>query len=154
MNGMDEIGGYTPQSMAAAAERRYRNAVRLRDGDPADVQVSIAESLCGLLAMQLSRYADEPHDDFDDDDDDYVPSRDDIAMPPPSYPREESDEDRERAWEREHGKAGEPEVVDPYSIHRAMREMREYQNAGTTCPHCDSNPCRCAEIVTAEADNG
>src|ERR1700733_3820045 len=68
-NGMDEHGGYTTQSMAAVAAEHYRDANRLRDGDPSDVQVSIAESLCGLLAMQLARYADEPPDDFDDDDD-------------------------------------------------------------------------------------
>lgn len=132
--------GYTAQSMAAAAERHYRDADARRQGDKTQMLSSIAESLCGLLAMQLSRYADEPHDNFDDDDE-------------LSGPYLGASEHRVRITDVQLPDS-EPEVVDPYSIHRAMREMREYQNAGTTCPHCDSNPCRCAEIVTAEADNG
>lgn len=83
--GMDSAGGYTTQSMAAAAARHYGQATNRGVDDG----MRIIESLCGLLAMQLARYADEPHDDFDDD-----------------------------------------------------------------CPHCDSDPCRCAEIVTVEAGNG
>jgi len=110
--------------MAVAAAQHYRVADNLTGGDPADIQNSIAESLCGLLALGLSHYADSPHDDFDDDDE-YVSS---VEMPHDPIgrimPREESDEDRERAYEQEHGK--EPEVIDPYSIHRAMQRYERY----------------------------
>jgi hypothetical protein len=99
-NGMDSAGGYSTQSMAAAAAEHYRTANNLTGGDPADVQSSIAESLCGLLAMQLARYADEPHDDFDDDDYYEPPSR---PIRDVQLPREESDEDHERAYQQEHG---------------------------------------------------
>jgi hypothetical protein len=92
--------GYTPQSMAAAAETHYREAVHLRNGDPADVQASIAESLCGLLALGLSNYASAPadfdDDEFDDElDDDELDARlspdgdvriRDVHLPPPLPP--------------------------------------------------------------------
>ena len=115
-NGMDEHGGYTTQSMAAVAAEHYRDANRLRDGDPSDVQVSIAESLCGLLAMQLARYADEPHDDFDDDDD-YESS----PMPLPIRDVHLPDSEPfivDPATDSIAGSDDTPEVVDPYSIQR------------------------------------
>jgi hypothetical protein len=80
---------------ANAAERHYGRADYSRNGTPEDVQSSIAESLCGLLAMQLARYADEPHDDFGDDDE-LPESAKSFGRPM----REESDEDLEKSFER------------------------------------------------------
>jgi hypothetical protein len=58
---------YTTQQMAAAAEQHYNQANSVRNGTPGNMLSSIAESLCGLLAMQLAAYASEPLvDDYDD----------------------------------------------------------------------------------------
>jgi hypothetical protein len=36
---------------------------------------------------------------------------------------------------------------------RRFRRATQKLDAAAPCPHCDRNPCQCAEIVTAEADD-
>jgi hypothetical protein len=52
---------YTAEQMAAQAEQHYNEAKRLAKEAPTDL-ASIAESLAGLLAMQLANYANQPID--------------------------------------------------------------------------------------------
>lgn len=49
---------YTAQSMMNEAEKHYREAVRLTDPNP---HHAIACALQGLLACELSKYADDPN---------------------------------------------------------------------------------------------